>query len=58
MEARKLTCRSCRNECVLEVLLEEKEIIEVKGNGCRRGLVSARKLLEKEAGKEKGGNAV
>lgn len=47
MENVKLKCTSCRNECTLEVKVENGKVISVKGNGCRRGVVSAeRKLSE------------
>ncbi len=53
MEIRKMQCRSCRNECVLKVTVDRGEIQEVTGNGCRRGIVSAQKILDAENKREK-----
>lgn len=37
----KIQCKSCRNECMLEVEVKDGEILSVRGNGCRRGLITA-----------------
>ena len=38
MKARELTCIVCPLGCRLEVDLEDNEIINIKGNGCKRGV--------------------
>lgn len=55
MEIRDMQCKSCRNECALKVTICEGEIREVTGNGCRRGLVSAQKILDAERKRKEGG---
>lgn len=37
MEKRELVCIGCPMGCMLEVELEGKEVISVKGNTCRKG---------------------
>lgn len=37
MENRNLTCIVCPLGCSLEVSIENKEVTDVKGNGCKRG---------------------
>lgn len=47
MERVKIKCTSCRNECTLEVQVENGKVLSVTGNGCRRGVaVAERKLSE------------
>ena len=43
MEERKLTCIGCPMGCPLTVVMNEKEVVGVTGNTCKRGDVYARK---------------
>lgn len=40
-------CKGCRNQCRLEVTLQDGKVVEVLGGGCRRSLNNAKKYLEK-----------
>lgn len=48
MEVKKIVCSGCSNQCYLEVVMEEGKVKAVSGDGCRRGIMSARKQLEKD----------
>lgn len=41
MEKVNLTCQGCSNHCPLQVTIEKEKVIEVEGNCCHRGVVSA-----------------
>ncbi len=41
MKVKNLDCQGCNNHCPLTIYLENYEIIDVKGNCCHRGIVSA-----------------
>ncbi|KYH29512.1 DUF1667 domain-containing protein [Clostridium thermopalmarium] len=43
MENIELTCIGCPMGCTLEVILEDKKVIEVKGNSCIKGIAYAEK---------------
>lgn len=43
METRELTCIGCPMGCALTVEMNEKEVVSVTGNTCKRGDVYARK---------------
>lgn len=43
METRELTCIGCPMGCALTVEMNEKEVVSVIGNTCKRGDVYARK---------------
>ncbi len=43
METRELTCIGCPMGCSLTVEMNEKEVVSVTGNTCKRGDVYARK---------------
>ena len=43
MEKRELICIGCPMGCMMTVSMENGEVIEVKGNTCKRGDVYARK---------------
>lgn len=38
---KKITCISCPIGCTLELLCKNKELIEISGNKCQRGLIYA-----------------
>lgn len=42
-EKRELICIGCPMGCVLEVTLEDKKVVEVKGNSCIKGVAYAEK---------------
>ena len=42
---KKLTCTGCSNRCELEVTVKDGVIESLSGEGCRRGIVSAKKQL-------------
>lgn len=42
-EKRELICIGCPMGCVLEVKIEDKKVIEVKGNSCIKGVAYAEK---------------
>ena len=44
---KEIYCTGCSNHCKLEVTLENGSISSLSGDGCRRGIISARKQLEK-----------
>lgn len=46
-----IDCTGCNNACSLTVLMEGNKIIEVKGNCCHRGIISAKTQLEAPAAK-------
>jgi CxxC motif-containing protein len=46
MQIKHFDCQGCNNHCPLTVFLDNYEIIEVKGNCCHRGLVSAKTQVE------------
>ena len=39
MEKKKIACEVCRNQCELEVEMEDGEVVEVTGNGCMKGYI-------------------
>ena len=43
METRELTCIGCPLGCALTVTMNGKEVVEVKGNTCKKGDIYARK---------------
>ena len=43
METRVLTCIGCPLGCALTVTMNGKEVVEVKGNTCKKGDIYARK---------------
>lgn len=43
MEKRNLTCIGCPLGCSIQVEMENKEVVKVTGNTCKRGEVYARK---------------
>ena len=45
---KKYKSTSCRNECPITVETENGEIKAITGNGCRRGIVSVRRMMESE----------
>lgn len=47
MKIRNIDCRGCNNHCPLKVTVDEnKKVIDVEGNCCHRGVVSAKRQLE------------
>lgn len=46
MEKVNLTCQGCSNHCPLQVTIEKEKVIEVEGNCCHRGVVSANTQIE------------
>ena len=45
METRELTCIGCPLGCALTVTMNGKEVVEVKGNTCKKGDIYAKKSL-------------
>ena len=43
METRELTCIGCPLGCALTVTMNGKEVVEVKGNTCKKGDIYAEK---------------
>lgn len=43
METRNLTCIGCPLGCSVSVTMEQKKVVKVTGNTCRRGEIYARK---------------
>ena len=43
---KRIYCSGCGNRCDMKVTMENGCIVAVKGDGCRRGIISARKQLE------------
>ena len=43
---KRIYCTGCGNRCDMKVTMENGCIVAVKGDGCRRGIISARKQLE------------
>ena len=41
MEKKKINCEVCRNNCEMEVEVDDKEVIDVTGNGCMKGYIFA-----------------
>ena len=41
METRELTCIGCPLGCALAVTMNGKEVVEVKGNTCKKGDISS-----------------
>ena len=41
-----MDCTGCSNRCSLTVTLEDGKVSSVSGEGCRRGIISARRQLE------------
>lgn len=41
-----IDCSGCSNRCALTVTMRDGKVVSVSGEGCRRGIVSARKQLE------------
>ena len=41
-----IDCTGCSNRCVLTVTMKDGKVLSISGEGCRRGLVSARRQLE------------
>lgn len=41
MEKKKINCEVCRNHCEMEVEVDDKEVIDVTGNGCMKGYIFA-----------------
>ena len=44
---KQILCSGCSNRCALTVTMVEGVVHSLTGDGCRRGIVSARKQLEK-----------
>lgn len=44
---KKIYCTGCSNRCELEVTVENGRVTGLSGEGCRRGIISARKQLER-----------
>lgn len=51
MDFKMITCQGCNNACPLTVLVENRKVLNVSGNCCHRGVVSAKNQIE-EAGNE------
>lgn len=47
MEIRHMNCQGCNNSCPLQVTISEQKVIDVSGNCCHRGIVSANTQVEK-----------
>lgn len=45
MENKKLTCISCPEGCILDIVTDGKKIISITGNRCKKGLVFAENEL-------------
>lgn len=43
---KRIYCTGCGNRCDMIVTMEKGQITALKGDGCRRGIISARKQLE------------
>lgn len=43
---KRIYCTGCGNRCDMKVTMENGRIVALKGDGCRRGIISARKQLE------------
>lgn len=41
-----IDCTGCSNRCALTVTMTDGKVSSVSGEGCRRGIVSARRQLE------------
>ena len=44
---KQILCSGCSNRCALTVTMVEGVVHSLTGDGCRRGIISARKQLEK-----------
>lgn len=52
MKKVKLTCQGCKNACSLTAYVEKQEVVEVEGNLCHRGVISANKQVKRQLRKE------
>lgn len=43
---KRIYCSGCGNRCDMQVTMENGHVVALKGDGCRRGIISARKQLE------------
>lgn len=43
---KRIYCTGCGNRCDMKVTMEDGLVKSLKGDGCRRGIISARKQLE------------
>lgn len=41
-----IDCTGCSNQCALTTAVGNGKVLSVSGEGCRRGIISARKQLE------------
>ncbi len=48
MEKRKIACEVCRNQCEMEVEMEDGEVAEVTGNGCMKGHIFAQNAVKEQ----------
>lgn len=48
MKEFELQCTACKNRCEMKVVVEEKKILELYGNGCMRGYAKAMEFLEEK----------
>ena len=48
MEKRKIACEVCRNQCEMEVEMEDGEVAEVTGNGCMKGYIYAQNAVKEQ----------
>lgn len=46
MEQRVVMCEVCRNNCRMEVEIEDGEAIDVTGNGCMKGYIFAQNAIK------------
>ncbi len=49
MEKRVIMCEVCRNNCRMEAETEDKEVIDVTGNGCMKGYIFAQNAVRDDA---------
>ena len=43
---KRIYCTGCGNRCDMKATIENGRVVALKGDGCRRGIISARKQLE------------
>ena len=46
MDLKMITCKGCNNACPLSVLVENRKVLNVSGNCCHRGIISAKTQIE------------
>lgn len=46
LDYHRIICSGCSNRCYLDVKMKDGKVESLTGDGCRRGIISAKKQLE------------